>query len=101
MTSIDDAVTVLTDPRNLSEVDGPPGERRFAVKQKQVIARLREAGAGKAEARTLALQAVEKVGGEITEGSHRGAPMARHTDSTESWVIPLEAVRWDTGNAAS
>ena len=57
----------------------PADERRFTVKQKQVIARLREGGAGKAEARTLALQAVEKVGGEVTEGSHRGAPMARHT----------------------
>src|SRR5688500_2544406 len=97
MASIDDAVAVLTDPRNLSEVDGPPGERRFAVKQKQVIARLREGGAGKAEARTLALQAVEKVGGEVTEGSHRGDPMARHSDSVESWVIPLDAVRWDAG----
>ena len=63
MAALDDAVAVLTDPRNLSEVDGPPCERRFAVKQKQVIQRLREAGAGKAEARTLALQAVEKVGG--------------------------------------
>ena len=95
MASIDDAVQALTDPKNLSEIDGPGDERRFTVKQKQVIARLREGGAGKAEARSLALQAVEKVGGEVTEGSHRGAPMARHTDSVESWVIPLESVRWD------
>jgi hypothetical protein len=95
MASIEDAVAALTDPRNLSEVGGAGGDRRFAVKQKQVIARLRDAGAGKAEARSLALQAVEKVGGEITEGSHRGAPLARHTDSAESWVIPLEVVRWD------
>jgi hypothetical protein len=94
MASIDDAVAALTDPRNLSELGGGD-ERRFSVKQKQVIQRLREAGAGKAEARTLALQAVEKVGGEITEGSHRGAPLARHTDSAESWIIPLDAVRWD------
>ena len=65
-----------------------------------MIQRLREAGAGKAEARALALQALEKVGGEVTEGSHRGDPMARHTDSTESWVIPLDAVRWDTGKPA-
>ena len=97
MASIDDAVAALTDPRNLSELGDTSGERRFAVKQKQVIARLREAGAGKAEARTLALQAVEKVGGEVTEGAHRGAVTARHTDSVESWVIPLEAVRWDAG----
>jgi hypothetical protein len=95
MASIDDAVEALTDPRNLSELGDSRDERRFAVKQKQVIARLREAGAGKAEARTLALQAVEKLGGEVTEGSHRGDPMARHTDSVESWVIPLDAVRWD------
>ena len=97
MASIDDAVAVLTDPRNLSEVDGPPGERLFAVKQKRVIARLREAGAGKAEARTLALQAIEKIGGEVTEGSQRGGVTARHTESVETWVIPLEAVRWDAG----
>jgi hypothetical protein len=95
MASIEDAVNALTDPKNLSELGGGGEERRFSVKQKQVIARLREGGAGKAEARSLALQAVEKVGGEITEGSHRGDPMARHTDSVENWVIPLEAVRWD------
>ena len=66
MASIDDAVEALTDPRNLSELGDSRDERRFAVKQKQVIARLREGGAGKAEARTLALQAVEKVGGEVS-----------------------------------
>ena len=97
MASLDDAVAVITDPANLSEVGGSD-PRRFAVKQKRVIQRLREAGAGKAEARTLALQAVEKAGGEVTEGSHRGDPMARHTDSTETWVIPLDAVRWKAGN---
>ena len=96
MASIDEAVKAITDPKNLSELGGGGGERRFSVKQKQVIARLREGGAGKAEARTLALQAVEKIGGEVTEGSHRGDPMARHADSVESWVIPLEAVRWDS-----
>ena len=95
MASIDDAVEALTDPRNLSELGDARDQRRFAVKQKQVIARLREAGAGKAEARTLALQAVEKVGGEVTEGSQRGGVLARHTDSVENWVIPLDAVRWD------
>jgi len=95
MASIDDAVQALTDPKNLSELAGAGDERRFTVKQKQVIARLRDGGAGKAEARTLALQAVEKLGGEVTEGSHRGDPMGRHTDSAENWVIPLEAVRWD------
>jgi len=96
MATIDDAAAALTDPRNLSELGGGT-ERRFAVKQRQVIARLREAGAGKAEARTLALQALEKLGGEVAEGAHRGDPMARHTDSVETWVVPLEAVRWDAG----
>ena len=97
MASIDDAVAAITDSKNLSELGGGSGdERRFSVKQKQVIQRLREGGAGKAEARTLALQAVEKIGGEVTEGSHRGAPLARHTDDPETWIIPLEAVRWDT-----
>lgn len=95
MASLDDAIEALTDPRNLSELSGGGSERRFAVKQKQVIARLREGGAGKAEARTLALQAVEKLGGEITEGSQRGGVMARHTDSVETWVVPFDAIRWD------
>jgi len=95
MATVDDAVETLTDPRNLSELGGSGTERRFSVKQKQVIARLREAGAGKAEARTLALQGLEKLGGEVVEGSQRGGVMARHTDSVESWVVPLEAVRWD------
>lgn len=94
MASVDDAIAALTDPSNVSEVGGS-SPRRFAVKQKRVIARLREAGAGKAEARTLALQGVEKIGGEVTEGSNRGGVMARHTESVEAWVIPLEAVRWD------
>ena len=97
MASLDDALAALTDPRNLSELGGG-SERRFSVKQKQVIARLREAGAGKAEARTLALQALEKVGGEATEGSHRGDPMARHHDSVETWIVPLGAVRWDAAD---
>ena len=94
MPTIDDAVAALTDPANLSEIGGSD-PRRFAVKQKQVIARLREGGAGKAEARTLALQAIDKLGGEVTEGSQRGGIMARHTDSVETWVVPLESVRWD------
>ena len=93
MGSVEDAIQALTDPRNLSEVSG--GERRFIVKQKQVIARLREGGAGKAEARTLALQGVEKLGGEVVEGSQRGGVNDRHSESVESWIIPLEAVRWD------
>ena len=95
MASIDDAVAALTDHRNLSELGDSRDERRFSVKQKQVISRLRDAGAGKAEARTLALQAVEKVGGEVVQGSQRGGPMERHTESAETWVIPLDAVRWD------
>jgi hypothetical protein len=98
MASVDDAVATITDPTNLSEVGGSD-PRRFAVKQKRVIARLREAGAGKAEARTLALQAVEKIGGEVSEGSNRGGVMARHTESVESWEIPLESVRWDAGDS--
>jgi hypothetical protein len=95
MASVDDAVAVLTDRANVSELGGA-GPRRFAVKQKRVIARLREAGAGKAEARTLALQAVERVGGEVVEGSDRAGPGRRHSESVESWIIPLDAVRWDT-----
>jgi hypothetical protein len=94
--SIDDAARALTDPANLSELGGSGGERKFAVKQKQVISRLRDQGAGKAEARSLAIQAVEKVGGEVIEGSNRGGVMARHTDPVESWVIPGDTVDLDS-----
>jgi hypothetical protein len=101
MASIEDAVSALTDPANVSELGGSGPERRFAVKQKRVIAKLRDAGAGKAEARALALQAVEKVGGEIVEGSNRAGVPGRHTASVESWVIPLDVVRWDAEGPAS
>jgi len=101
MPSVDDAVAALTDPANVSELGGSGTERRFSVKQKRVLARLRDAGAGKAEARALALQGVEKVGGEIVEGSNRGGVPGRHTASVESWVIPLDVVRWDAEGPGS
>ena len=93
--SIDDAITALTDPANVSQLGHSGPRRRFAVKQKRIIARLRDMGAGKAEARTLALQGLEKVGGEVIEGANRGGVPGRHTESVENWVIPPDAIRWD------
>lgn len=94
MPTVDDAVKLLTDPANVSRmrVSGP--QERFAVKQNRVLRSLRDDGAGKAEARELALQALDKIGGGVEEHTGRAAQAGRGDREVEDWWIPAEAVRF-------
>lgn len=97
MPDLDDAVKLVTDPANVARIHTPGPQERFAVNPVRVTRALREAGAGKAEARELALQALEKVDGGAEIHASRGAPPAggRGGDSgTEHWWIPRSAVRF-------
>jgi hypothetical protein len=95
MADIEQALQLVTDPANVARMGATGPEQRFTVNSKRVIRALRDAGAGKAEARELALEALEKVGGaaEVSQsrGAQRGARGERHL---ESWWVPEEAVRF-------
>lgn len=96
MPEIEDAVKLVTEPANVSRmgVMGPQ-QQRFAVKHQRVLKALREAGAGKAEARELALGALEKVGGGAEIHPGRGPQGgARKDRDVESWWVPAKAVRF-------
>jgi hypothetical protein len=93
--TVDDAVKLITDPENVTRmrVSGP--QERFAVKQNRVLRALRDDGAGKAEARELALQALEKAGGGVDEHTGRApAPGGRGARDVEDWWVPADAVRF-------
>jgi hypothetical protein len=96
MPDLDDAVAAITNPANVSALGATGPQRQFAVKQNRVLRALRDAGAGKAEARELALKALEKVGGGVDTSLDRGGVQrSRQRDRTiESWWIPAEAVRF-------
>jgi hypothetical protein len=93
--TVDDAAKVLTDPANVTRIRVSGPQQRFAVKQNRVLRALRDEGAGKAEARELALQALEKVGGGVDEHTGR-SPQAggRSGRDVEDWWVPAEAVRF-------
>ncbi len=96
MPDVDDAIQLLTDPGNVTEAEVTRPRPLRTVKHDRVIAKLRKAGAGKAEARTLALQGLEKIDGEVVAhprrgGNQRGVPGG---SEVEDWMIPADAVRW-------
>jgi hypothetical protein len=96
MPDVNDAVKLVTDPANVSRSHASGPDQVFAVKQTRVLKRLREDGAGKAEARELALQALDKVGGGAELRAARGSPQAgrRGEREVENWWVPAEAVRF-------
>jgi hypothetical protein len=93
---VDDAVKLVTDPAYVSRMGATGPQQRCAVKHNRVLRALRDDGAGKAEARELALKALEKVGGGAEIRASRGAPPTgeRGESSVESWWVPAEAVRY-------
>src|SRR2546426_11948955 len=95
MPDLEDAVRAVTDPANVAAMAVTGPTRLFAVNQSRVMRELRNSGAGKAEARELALEALSKVGGGAESRVSRGGPRAkvRRERSVESWWIPEEAVR--------
>lgn len=97
MPDIDDAVKLLTDPANVTRMGVTGPEEQFSVKQNRVLKGLREAGAGKAEARELALQGLEKAGGGAETHAGRGARAAGgrgEPEAVEHWWVPKSAVRF-------
>lgn len=96
MADLDDAVKLVTDPANVTRLGQTgPGEQ-FAVNQNRVVRALRGAGAGKAEARELALKAVERVGGGAEVRASRGAQAVggRGDATAEHWWVPRDAIRF-------
>jgi hypothetical protein len=90
------AVALITDPANVARMGLTGPEQRFAVNQNRVIKALREDGAGKAEARELALKALEEVKGGAEIRASRGAQAAggRGETTNEEWWVPKDAVRF-------
>ncbi len=97
MAELEDAVKLVTDPANVTRIGAiGPGGDRFSVKSNRVIRGLREAGAGKAEARELALKALDEVAGGVE--AHAGRAGVRGQQSAgevEDWWIPASAVRFE------
>ena len=96
MADLAEAVKQVTAPENVTRMRATGPEERFAVNQHRVIKALRDAGAGKAEARELALKALEEVSGGAEIHASRGARAAggRGDATAEHWWVPREAVRF-------
>jgi hypothetical protein len=96
MPDVDDAVKLITDPANSKRMGLTGPEEHFAVNQNRVVKALRDQGAGKAEARELALKALEQVGGDAEIRSSRGAQAVggRGDANTEHWWVPKAAIRF-------
>jgi hypothetical protein len=96
MAELDDAVKIITDPANVTRMGKTGPQEQFAVNQNRVMRALRNAGAGKAEARELALKALEKVEGGAEIHATRGAQAAggRGEATEEHWWVPKAAVRF-------
>jgi hypothetical protein len=90
-----DAVNLVTDPANVSRMPPTGPEQRFAVNSNRVLRALRDGGAGKAEARELALDALREAGGGAEVHTSRGPQRGdRGQHEVESWWVPAEAVRF-------
>lgn len=97
MAELDDAVKLVTDPANVLRLGATGPQERFAVKSNRVLRALRGGGAGKAEARELALRALAEVGGGAEVHPSRGAQRGGQGDrEVEDWWIPADAVRFQS-----
>ena len=95
MPELEDAVKLVTDAANVSRLGATGPQERFAVHSNRVLRALRDDGAGKAEARELALAALDEVGGGAEVATSRGAQGgARGEREIESWWVPADAVRF-------
>jgi hypothetical protein len=96
MPELEDAVKLVTDPDNVSRLGVTGPQERFAVNSNRVLKALRDGGAGKAEARELALEALTKVGGGAELRAARGTqPGGRGERELEDWWVPKDAVRFE------
>ncbi len=96
MADVKQAVSLVTDPANVTRLGVTGPDEQFAVNQNRVLKALRNNGAGKAEARELALKALAEAGGGAEIRSPRGARAAggRGAADAEHWWIPASAVRF-------
>jgi hypothetical protein len=94
MPDLNDAIQVVTDRSNLSgSGDTRTGMR--AVHEQKAVAALRAQGAGRAEARDLAMEAVRDIGGTI-ESRMRSGGMAAGRDTrrvVDTWLVPIDKIR--------
>lgn len=97
MPVVADAVKLVTEGSNVSDPMQLGSRQVREVKQNRVLAELKRAGAGKAEARELALQALDEVNGGVETHIQRGAMRAggKGERTLETWWIPVDRVRWD------
>jgi hypothetical protein len=96
MPEVEDAVKLITDPANVTRLNPTGPQERFAVNSNRVLKALREDGAGKAEARELALEALTKVGGGAALRTSRGTQGGgRGERELEDWWVPADAVRFE------
>ena len=97
MSDLKQAVELVTDPANVTRMGVTGPEQQFAVNQNRVLKGLRNAGAGKAEARELALKALEEAGGGAEISASRGAAATgeRGNAEAEHWWVPVSAVRFE------
>jgi hypothetical protein len=95
MPELKDAVELVTDPANLTRLGATGPQERFAVNAQRVMKALREDGAGKAEARELALEALREAGGGAELHASRGPQGGdRGQHEVENWWVPRQAVRF-------
>ena len=95
MPEVADALELVTDPANASRMAAAGPEERFEVNSNRVLKLLREQGAGKAEARELALDALREAGGGAELRTSRGPQRGnRGQVELETWWVPKRAVRF-------
>jgi hypothetical protein len=95
MADVSDAVKLVTDPANVHRMGVKGPQEQFSVNSKRVIRALRDLGAGKAEARELALEALTEVGGGAEIHASRGKQGGQRGEANvEDWWVPAETVRF-------
>ena len=92
MPSVDDAITLLTDPATPSSF-GTGGMR--AIEADRVVAKLREDGASDLDARAAGLEALDQIGGRVERKMHTGGQRGgrSRTEPLEVWLVPAKAMR--------
>jgi hypothetical protein len=94
---LEDAKKLLTDPANVTRLAATGAQQeRFGVNAKRVLRGLRDAGAGKAEARTLALQAIAELGGGVEAHAGRAGQRGQSgAGEVEDWWVPADSIRFE------
>ncbi len=98
MDRVDHAARALTDPANL-QPDQHPGAKMWAIDEERVLDALAVGGLDRLDARTVAVEALRRIGGELSrERLNRsrlrdGRVAVGREDYHEVWYVPVAAVR--------